>query len=331
MAVSISRDDLARLCPRPSRAQAAAIWDGYVDAICGAGGILAQFGISTPLRWAHLVATWAHETGGFAILWESGAYSASRIGQIFGPGRHSASVGPSEAARLAGNAYALFERVYGIGNPRMAKTLGNREAGDGYNFRGLGIQQLTGRWAHERYAGKIGCALADLAKPINSIHGALLEWQDKGCNAHADADDVVRVRRLINGGRNGLADVAQYVERAKAIWPSLTAEPDPEPEAELPAGSARDIVPPAKEHQEAHETLKQESWWYSAWNWGRKKLGLPVAGSAAGASMLDDPMAAVGTVVSFVKAYGLPIVAASVVLLLAVEAMQAIHREKAKR
>jgi len=214
----VDPESLARLCPRPRDAKRAAIWDGYVNAISDAGPHFRQFEVVTGLRWCHLVATWAHETGGFTILWESGAYSAERIVQIFGAHRHSAAVSPQEAARLAGNAYALFERVYGLGNTKMARMLGNTQPGDGYRFRGLGIQQITGRAAHERYAGLIRCTVDELADPNNAVLAALLEWREKGCNAIADRDDVVGVRRKINGGTNGLDDVRQYVAKAKRIW-----------------------------------------------------------------------------------------------------------------
>jgi putative chitinase len=195
--------------PRPASGEKRAIYDAYMIAILSpeAADLLAKFQITTPLRAAHLFATWAHETGGFTVLWESGNYSAERILTVFGKGAHSACVTPAEAKRLAGNAFATFERVYGLGNPGKAKELGNTAAGDGFNFRGLGIQQITGKGDHCKYANLIGCTPAELASPINAIHAALLEWKDKKCNALADKDDVLGVRKRINGGTKGLDDV----------------------------------------------------------------------------------------------------------------------------
>ena len=34
-----------------------------------------------------------------------------------------------------------------------------------------------------------------LEAPLNSIHGALLEWEEKGCNAAADKDDILAVTK----------------------------------------------------------------------------------------------------------------------------------------
>jgi putative chitinase len=229
----ITRDVLAKLCPRPKSGPKAKIWDGYVDAIVSDDGrdLFQKYGVTTKLRQAHILAQWAHECSGFQIIWES------RIQQIFGVGRHSAAVTANEARALAGNGYALFERVYGLGNPRKARELGNTQKGDGWRFRGCSITQLTGRDAHTRYAAKIGCGLDEIEKPINGIHGALLEWKEKNCNAAADADDVVSVTKKINGGRNGLAERRTYLAKAKKLLAS-----EPEVKSKTPADRKPEVV-----------------------------------------------------------------------------------------
>jgi putative chitinase len=241
MALVLTKDVLAKLAPRPSNAAQAKIWDGYVEALTSPKGaqLLGKFDITTEQRLAHLLAQWCHECSGFTLVWESGAYSAKRIVQIFGVGRHSAKVTAAEASRLAYNGPALFDRVYGLGNPKKAKELGNTKVGDGWRFRGCGIVQLTGRGAHEQYAEEIGCAVSDLEKPINAIHGALLEWAEKKCNVPADRDDILAVTKKVNGGTNGLADRKAYLAKAKRLLagidleapvPIPVAEPDEAPE-----------------------------------------------------------------------------------------------------
>lgn len=194
-------------------------WDGYIAALISdeAHSLYERFGLTTDKRMAMALANWAHETGGFTIIWESGAYSADRIMAIFGVGKHSAGVTWAEAKRLAYKGPALFDRVYGLGNPRKAIELGNDRPGDGWKYRGVGIVQITGKRDHIRYASMIGCPVEDLQKPLPSIHAALLEWQDKGCEQWADKGDVVKVRKLINGGRNGLADVRQYYAKLERL------------------------------------------------------------------------------------------------------------------
>lgn len=230
----LSESMLRALCPRPrAGVSKQKIWDGYVAALSSeeAAKLFERYDVTTKLRMAHLLSNWAHESGGFTIVWESGAYSASRIMEIFGVGRHSAGVTQSEARRLAYNGPALFDRVYGIGNPSKAAELGNDRPGDGWKYRGCGANQITGKRDHFKYAAGVGCDVTELQKPLNSVHAALLEWDAKGCNEWADRDDYVKVRKLINGGRNGLNDVRKYLAKVK----KLLEQEMPEHDNPLPA------------------------------------------------------------------------------------------------
>ncbi len=218
--MQVTESVLRAMCPRPRSGVAKqTVWDGYVAALVSdeAAKLFEAFDVTTVLRMSNFLANAAHESGGFTIILESGAYSAERIMEIFGVGRHSAKVTAEEARRLARNGPALFERVYGLGNPRKAAELGNTEPGDGWRCRGVGIMQITGRRDHERFAAAIGCSPADLVEPINAVHAALLEWREKGCNRWADRGDVVKVRQLINGGRNGLPEVRSYQAAAQRL------------------------------------------------------------------------------------------------------------------
>jgi len=75
-------DVVRRLAPRARPA--------YVRAFEEGDALLAEYGVTTPLRLAHFLAQGFHESGGLSIIRESGAYSASRIMEIFGVNRHSA-------------------------------------------------------------------------------------------------------------------------------------------------------------------------------------------------------------------------------------------------
>lgn len=211
----------------------------YVQAFEDGDALLARYELTTPLRLAHLLAQIFHETGGLAIERESGAYSAARIMQIFGTGRHSAAVTAAEARRLAGDGPALFERVYGLGNPRKARELGNTEPGDGWRYRGNGLMQTTGRGAHRRLGES--CDLGDLfetraaavTEPRYALLPALAEWQLGRCNAMADRNDIRAITRKINGGYNGFADRVAWFNRIYALlreapiasWQAAKADP----------------------------------------------------------------------------------------------------------
>lgn len=221
-------EKIERFAPRPTNAARARVWDDYVSAFEMFGDALAsEFGLDEPLEVQHFMAQIAHESAGFTILWENMAYSAERILQIFGEGHHSAAVTPSEARHLERNPDALAERVYGLGNPRKARELGNTEPGDGFRYRGFGLIQTTGRAAHNTMLG-------NQTTPVAALRAAFTEWDHRGCNDHARNDDIKTITKRINGGFNGIADRRAWLARAKKVWPTL-----PRPASTVSA----DVVP----------------------------------------------------------------------------------------
>jgi putative chitinase len=97
--------------------------------------------------------------------------------------------------------------------------LGNTRPGDGRRYKGRGLLQLTGRANYRRYGGLLDLPLEDhpelAADPVTSLRIACEYWKDRDINEQADADDLVRVTRLVNGGTNGLDDRGGYLRRAK--------------------------------------------------------------------------------------------------------------------
>lgn len=195
----------------------------YVAAFAQGDAALLAAQVNTPLRLAHLLAQVLHETGGLTIVRESGSYSAPRIEQIFGIGHHSAAVTPIEAQQLAGNGVALFERVYGLGNPSMARQLGNTQPGDGWAYRGNGLLQTTGRGQH-REMGRLS-GVGDLFEedptqvthPEHALKPALAEWTRGACNLLADQGNIRQLTRTINGGYNGYAERVAWLNRIWAV------------------------------------------------------------------------------------------------------------------
>lgn len=199
-------DIVRRLCPNAKASYAQAFENG--------DELFKLHGITTPLRLAHFLAQAFHETGGLTIEWESGAYSADRLMQIFGVGHHSAAVTNAEALQLARNGPAIFERVYGLGNPKKAHELGNTQPGDGYRYRGGGILQTTGRGNYRRMGEKCGIDFESrpelVLNPEHALKPALAEWTEGNLNAAADRDDILAITKRINGGTNGLAERKQW-------------------------------------------------------------------------------------------------------------------------
>lgn len=204
----------------------------YMTAFNNADDLFKEYEVTTPLRMAHFLAQGFHECDGLTIIRESGNYSAGRIMEIFGIGRHSAKVTSAEAKKLARNGPALFERVYGQGNPKKARELGNTTGasgnypGDGWWFRGNGYLQTTGRGAHRQLGQKVGLGTLfeddpdEVTNAKYALLPALQEWKESGCNALADKNDLAGITKRINGGYNGKADRQAWFNR---IYPLLKA------------------------------------------------------------------------------------------------------------
>lgn len=201
--------------------------DSYLAAIDAGDGLFIKAELDTPLRMAHFLAQVLHETGGLRIEHESGNYkTADRLFEIFGEGHHSAKLSWDEAIRLVNmpmpdKEKAIFERVYGLGNPRKAQELGNSQPGDGWKYRGAGILQTTGRANYRRMGEKCGVDFEgnpDLVLSAeHALKPALAEWTEGNLNAAADRDDIIAITKRINGGLNGLDDRRMWYRRVRPL------------------------------------------------------------------------------------------------------------------
>lgn len=169
------------------------------------------FDITTPARKAAFVAQAAHESAHFTALEESLLYrSPERIQRIF-PSRVPTL---EQAQRLVRNAQALANRVY-------ANRLGNGDegTGDGWNFRGRGLFQLTGRGNYTRASVDLNRPYVAephlVARPLDACLTAGWYWQLHGLNALADGWNVADITRRINGpGMVGKAERQQLADEA---------------------------------------------------------------------------------------------------------------------
>jgi putative chitinase len=155
--------------------------------------MLDQFEITTPLRIAHFASQTAHESDGFCTTVE-----------------------------------------YASGAAYEGRTdLGNTQAGDGVRYRGRSLIQCTGRANYRNFTlwmRKIIPDAPDFEKepPLLSefpwaLWGAVWYWSTHRLNVIADRDDAVTVTKVINGGKNGLADRLVRLGRAKSVIARLSA------------------------------------------------------------------------------------------------------------
>lgn len=149
--------------------------------------LLEQFAVTTAARIVHLLAQLGHESDGFSTT-EEYASGAAYEGR---------------------------------------SDLGNTRKGDGVRFKGRGPIQLTGRDNYRKFTAWLRAFIPDCPDFEQQPHlvalfpwaawAVFFFWATKGLNKLADRDDLVAVTKVVNGGRNGLADRAKYLAKAKHL------------------------------------------------------------------------------------------------------------------
>jgi predicted chitinase len=163
--------------------------DDYVAALVSGGDVLEKAAINTPMRLAQFLANVSHEVGGFTIVRENMNYTAARIKQVW-PTR-------PEAVKFAGKPRELANCVY---NGRMGNRPGTD---DGWNFRGGGMIQLTGRDSYERFGRELGIPLAENPELI----------EDAAVSLKAAAWEFGKFVHLCDRGEAGFRAVCNGINR----------------------------------------------------------------------------------------------------------------------
>jgi len=162
----------------------------------------AKFGITTPLRLAHILGQCSHESAGFKVLSENLNYSADGLKKIFGkyfPGNLNES--------YARQPQKIANRVYAS---RMGN--GNEASGDGFKYKGRGAAQLTGRdnyAAFDKFVDDDIMANPDLvATKYSLMSAAWFFWKNNLwalCDRGIDGPSITAVTKRVNGGTHGLS------------------------------------------------------------------------------------------------------------------------------
>jgi putative chitinase len=207
--------------------------------IASAPVVFAKYGITTPLLVAHVMAQISHECGAGHDAVENLNYSAGRMMQVW-PSRFPTM---ASAAPYAANPRALANKVY---NGRMGNASGSD---DGWNFRGRGAAQTTGREGYARLAKATGLDLVnhpDLVNdPLRFLECGVADFVLCGCLPFARADDVLGVTRRLNGGTIGLAQRQVWLAKWKAVLGSAPIVFAPAPAARKPASASQRQAPVA--------------------------------------------------------------------------------------
>lgn len=174
--------------------------------------LLPDYDINTPHRVAAFIAQCAHESGGFKFIKENLNYKAASLRKVF------PKYFPTDAlaAAYAQKPEMIANRVYGN---RMGN--GDEHSGDGYRYCGRGLIQLTGKDNYTRFAESLEISPEDVAEYLTTFEGcaqsACWFWESNNLNKWADAGDIVKMTKVINGGTIGLEDRIKHYEHALHI------------------------------------------------------------------------------------------------------------------
>jgi len=186
----------------------------YIDHWCEAlNQILPDYEINTPQRLAAFLAQCAHESGGFIFLKENLNYKAASLRKVFPKYFPDDNI----AAHYAQKPEMIANRVY-------ANRMGNgpEDSGDGYAYCGRGLIQLTGKSNYQAFADSIETPVDQVPEYLGTFEGAIQSacwfWESNNLNRWADAGDIVKMTKIINGGTIGLEDRITHYNHALQIF-----------------------------------------------------------------------------------------------------------------
>lgn len=163
----------------------------------------AKFNITNTIRLAHFLSQCAHESANWNATVENLNYSADGLRATF---RKYFPNGDYDA--YARNQPKIGARVY-------ANRMGNGDeaSGEGYNYRGRGYIQLTGKNNYTAFSNFIGDdCVANPDKVANDypLASAAFYFNSNNlwpkCDQGSSQDVITEVTRAVNGGTKGLDD-----------------------------------------------------------------------------------------------------------------------------
>lgn len=173
--------------------------------VAAAPTIFAKYGAEAPMAIAHAMAQFSEECGQGLEMIESLNYTAARLRVVF-PTHFT----PTMSIRWAHNQKMIGIIAYG---GRMGNAPPPSE--DGYDYRGAGLSQVTGREGFTALQKTLddhdaGFNVLDnpelIIDPAYTLECGVADWITCGCLTPALADDILLETRRLNGGTNGLEE-----------------------------------------------------------------------------------------------------------------------------
>ena len=188
-----------------------------------------KYSVDTPERIAGFLAQCGHESGGFRFVEENLNYSAKALDSVFGKYFKN---GGRDAKKYARKPEKIANVVYGN---RMGN--GDEDSGDGWQFKGRGYIQLTGRNNYTSFAESVDMDLDEcidyLKTPKGALESALWFWDTNKLNKYCDKHDVKGMTKRVNGGYNGLEDREEKWEKVLDLLGGASVAPSSAPSTDI--------------------------------------------------------------------------------------------------
>lgn len=154
--------------------------------------VFAKYGFN-PLVICHFMGQCSEETGCGIEMAENMNYSAGRLLEVFPTHfNHSQAIALQHQPRL------IADEAY---DGRMGNHVGSD---DGWNFRGQGLSQVTGRNGYEAVAKKTGLDVVNkpelLIAPDTALECGVADFILCGCLPYAERDSEIGVSAMLNCG-----------------------------------------------------------------------------------------------------------------------------------
>lgn len=176
-------------------------------------------GITGKVELAQFLAQIAHESNNFNAVSENLNYSEEALLRVFsryfGPGKEN-------AAEYARQPEKIANYVYSDANRSRAGRLGNTSRGDGWKYRGRGYIQITGKNNYSALSSAIGVDVVSDPDYLLTFQGAtdsaIWFWKNRVRTRNPNFGNVTEVRRIINGGTNGLQDTERKFRKYSILF-----------------------------------------------------------------------------------------------------------------
>jgi len=171
-----------------------------------------KYDISTPERQAAFIGQCQHESANFKILEENLHYKAESLMRVWANRFPTIEI----ANEYANNPEKIANKVYA---DRMGN--GDEASGDGWNYHGRGLIQLTGKTNYGNCGSDLGVDfIGDPSRVADPEYAALSAgwfWNTHNLNEFADSKDYTTMTKRINGGTLGLDDRIAHINKALEV------------------------------------------------------------------------------------------------------------------